>query len=103
MQAATCLIVCNLAVLVTWMFRVFWKGGDLDAVSYTETHELSPQRGTSRQSRLTTLRFGTDAAFVLSAMEGNSSDPEHSGDMTKSGKNRSSLTLAPPSMKPGEL
>ena len=94
--------MCNLAVLVTWVFRVLWKGGDLDAVSYTETNELSRQRHTTRKSRLTTLRFGTDAAFVLSAMDDHS-DPERSGDMSKSAKNRSSLTLAPPSMKPGEL
>ncbi|OCH93925.1 hypothetical protein OBBRIDRAFT_748622 [Obba rivulosa] len=101
-EAATCLIICNLAVLVTWAFRVFWKGRDLDALSYTETVELSRHGRSERLSRLTTLRFETDAAFVLSAMEGRN-DPEFSNETVKTARNHSSLTLAPPSAKPGEL
>lgn len=58
-QSAVSLIICNLAVLVTWLARVLRHGEDLESGGWSD----SSAGGTPRnRSRITSLRFGGNPA-----------------------------------------
>ncbi|KAI0938539.1 hypothetical protein AcW1_001753 [Taiwanofungus camphoratus] len=82
-EASTSLIICNLAVLVTWLVRVIRHGEDLEsAPGFTDSS--TKRRNTAGQTQLTSLRFGTQPPIVLNTM--NSDIDELDSDQTKSGE-----------------
>ncbi|OBZ77450.1 hypothetical protein A0H81_02516 [Grifola frondosa] len=67
-EASTSLIICNLAVLVTWMARVIFRGYDMDSPQGGST-DPSSVRGASRPNELSTLRFEHPAPIVLHSLD----------------------------------
>ncbi|KAI0827124.1 hypothetical protein BC628DRAFT_1318849 [Trametes gibbosa] len=63
-EASTALIVCNLAVLLTWFMRAMGHSEDSETGPYTA--------GTTGRGKISTLRFNrpSNAPIVLTALEG---------------------------------
>ncbi|PCH44855.1 hypothetical protein WOLCODRAFT_139288 [Wolfiporia cocos MD-104 SS10] len=105
-EADTSLVICNLAVLVTWAVRAFRHGEDIESgESFTGGgFVFSKQRNTGRSTRLATLRFTQDPPIVLTAMEdtsgkdgeiGELSSQPGSGSVLGSGKQERLPTVSP--------
>ncbi|GBE87450.1 hypothetical protein SCP_1101260 [Sparassis crispa] len=79
LEASVSLIVCNLAVLVTWLVRALRPNEDLDEVRGIS--DDSRRLSGLRRSQLSTLRFVRDPPIVLVTMEQHS-DPTRTGEST---------------------
>ncbi|CCM04008.1 uncharacterized protein FIBRA_06165 [Fibroporia radiculosa] len=78
-EADMSLIICNLAVLMTWLVRTIFKGEDLESGGGLSDGSGGRKR-TGNLTQLTSLRFGGgDQPIVLTttAMDASSSDPDH--------------------------
>ncbi|KZT70455.1 hypothetical protein DAEQUDRAFT_737396 [Daedalea quercina L-15889] len=69
-EAAVSLIICNLAVLVTWLVRLLRHGEDLESGGWADSSTGAPRRRT----QVTSLRFSDNPTILLSG-----SATRHSG------------------------
>lgn len=77
-QAAVSLIICNLAVLVTWLVRVLRDGDDIEGWSESSTG------GTPRhRSQITSIRFGDRNPGILLTGLGGTTHYELEDDVTQ--------------------
>ncbi|TFY59904.1 hypothetical protein EVJ58_g5483 [Rhodofomes roseus] len=84
-EAAVSLIICNLAVLVTWLVRLLRYGEDLESGGWSDYSTSTPRR----RSQVTSLRFTDAPAILLTANALGRSrgvDREFDEDVTRGGE-----------------
>ena len=72
-QASTALVVCNLAVLVSWIRRAWFHGDDMDVTPPGSTGGMFSsdrrQNTDGGGTQISALRFGEDTTVMLSEMQ----------------------------------
>jgi len=85
LEASVSLIICNLAVLVTWLVRTLRRGEDLDDVE-------GISEDTTGRPPLSSLRFGQEPPIVLLSMN---DDTSHSSKGTAASTVKSTASSEP--------
>ncbi|KAH9923311.1 hypothetical protein B0H21DRAFT_781484 [Amylocystis lapponica] len=67
-EASTALVICNLAVLVTWLVRVVRHGEDLESVDLSGGADARPRDVGQGSSQRTTIRFGATIQQIYGHM-----------------------------------